>query len=260
MELVSNSPPIMDLPVAVPDLLPQLTEFARNGDTATLEHSIRVSFLAVMAAEFEGRSAVVKSQASVAGLAHDLGKQRPEIAEVVHNGRPLTHNERRLINQHAQIGFEMLYETGDAEQIGVRERLGSFMGQVALDTLFSHANAQNIHHRGINQGYLADLVHDGVITPTDAESHNRQISVQLVTIADVSDAFLSQGCERSYRAARLAQEGCRTTVTPETMPQLVAATVQVPDLNIARIVPEFIRYYPTVTRIATWLAGAIAEK
>ena len=141
------------------------------------------------------------------GLLHDIGKTDPVVNRAIHSGLPLTTADRTVVNKHARVGFEAIYEASRHPAISLRERCGASMSQVALGALFSHANARNPENNGVDEAHIAGLVESGIVTPNDARSHLKEDTVLLVTLADATDALLSTGSERAYRASRLAAEG-----------------------------------------------------
>ncbi len=219
-----------------------LEEFYTAGDTATLEHSIRVSMLAHIGAEVLGVDRACKEQVMASGLLHDVGKLNPSVSALIHNGRALTAQEREIVNRHARFGFEKLYENARTENVAVRERLGTFLSKVALDTLFSHANACIPVQRGIDGHQLRSLVENGVITESDATDHHKTAGVQILTLADVTDALLSSGPERAYRSSRLASEGKEMNELSAQLPILIRETVMTPDIDVvkyaSRVLPQ----------------------
>ena len=236
-----------------------LTEFAINGDQPTLEHSLRVSMLAMMGATELGYDEKQKQLVGVSGLVHDLGKLEPQIAALVHNGRALTIKERRVVNLHARFSFERFYDSAAHNAAPVRDRLGNFMAHVALDALFSHANAHTPAQRGVDDQYIADLVGNGVITERDAEQHHNLPSAQLLAVADVTDALLSNGRERAYRLARFSNEGKKLEIIPQLVPGLVAETIDTPCIDVPVVVKRAVQQYPAVALVAKRIAAQMVQ-
>jgi HD superfamily phosphodiesterase len=234
-----------------------LKQFVDRGDTATLEHSIRVSVLAGLCADFTGIDQSQKNLARTSGLLHDIGKLQPTVASLIHNGRSLTATERALVNRHARHGFDMLNARANKDASSLRARLGDYMAQVALDTLFSHSNARSPVERGIDQSQIHDLVEEGIITAQEAAKHHQSIRVQILTVADVTDALLSTGRERSYRSARFANEGRQITDNQTQLPKIINETVETPDIDVVRYASEILPLYTGISYSAHKIASCL---
>lgn len=236
-----------------------LGRFVTAGDTATLEHSIRVSLLADVGAESLGYTARERHAMAISGLAHDLGKLHPEIAAVVHNGRVLTTKERELVNQHAQLGFNFLYNSSPSKAVSVRERLGGFMAEISLNTLFSHANAARPSQRGTDARQLELLVEQGIISENDVAQHGAKPHVQLLSICDVTDALLSSGSERAYRSSRMKLEGMSIEINPTSLPELINQTVHAPAINVELATSAMVSKFNSISHMARKIVSEISK-
>ena len=217
-------------------LQPHIDAFFAVEDNLTLEHSIRVAAIARAGARFMNLSPYLQDIVEVSGLMHDIGKTDPQIAPIIKSGRRLTAEERPIVNYHAQAGFERLFDAEPNIGSSLRQCLGGFMGHVALDVLYSHANARNPSQRALDSNYIRELVARKVITDDDALYHLRSTTVQLLTVADVTDALISTGHERAYRAHRLEFERGTARLGPDGVQELLEQTVEVSGIDVGAIV------------------------
>ena len=194
------------------------------------------------------------------GLLHDIGKIDPDVSRAIHSGVPLTTAERTVVNEHALIGFKTIYETGRNPVISLRERCGTLMSEVALNTLFSHANTRKPESSGVDEAQIAGLVEAGIITPKDALSHYKKDAVLLVTLADATDALLSTGSERAYRASRLAAEGRTFQIDPVTVSDTIRETIDLGAIDVAAFVTSALERYPEVCRAADSLSLELSRR
>jgi len=76
-------------------------------------------------------------------------------------------------------------------------------------------------------------------------------------LADVTDALLSTGLERAYRIQRLTAEGRPAELDPATLPEILGEIIDVPALNIEKIVPELTSRYLAVERQAEYYVRSL---
>jgi len=234
-----------------------ITEMLNASERSTLLHSVRVSLMSRIGSEIMGFDERHHDLVELSGLTHDLGKQMPEINQLVHNGRVLNQAEREVVNKHAHFGFEMLYDSRTSAELNLRKRLGNFMGHVALDVLFSHSLAKFSNQTGVTDEYLANIITQNVISPEDASKHIAKPTVQLVALADVTDALISTGLERAYRLQRLTSEGRPAELDPATLPDAVGEIIDVPALSIEKIVPELTSRYDAIEKKAEYYVRSL---
>jgi len=234
-----------------------VTGMLNASDRLTLLHSVRVSLMSRIGSRIMGLDDREHNRVELSGLTHDLGKQVPEISQLVLNGRLLNPTEKSVVNKHAHFGFEMLYDSRPSVELDLRKRLGDFMGHVALDVLFSHSFARSASHSGVTEEYLSGLLSRDIISEEDASKHVDKTSVQLVALADVTDALLSTGLERAYRIQRLTAEGRPAELDPATLPEILGEIIDVPALNIEKIVPELTSRYLAVERQAEYYVRSL---
>lgn len=231
------------LPIAV-------SGFLRHAELSTTLHSVRVAMMSRVGAEVMQIGSWQRNSIELSGLAHDLGKQIPEVNHIINNGRVLTATEREIVNKHAQYGFELLYDSHPYGETGLKNRLGDFLGNVALDVLFSHSHATNVEQRGLSKEYLDELVEKSIVSEHDADHHKASVSAQLVAVADVVDALLSSGPERSYRLERQMSENRPMEIDPKILPSVVAEIIDVPAIDLTKVVSTLVGQYDVVSRAA----------
>jgi putative two-component system response regulator len=138
----------------------------RHGETA--DHLDRVAIVARMIAEEVGLDAGQCRMIFLASALHDVGKIGLPDAILSKPG-PLTQDERRQMQQHADFGAEILSDSS------------SDLIQIARKIAESH------HERWDGSGYSRGLSGDSI-----------PIEARIVAIADVFDALCSK---RAYKAA-----------------------------------------------------------
>ena len=234
---------IHTLPVAVSD-------FLSSAELSTSLHSVRVAMMSRISAQVMQLGKWQQNSIELSGLAHDLGKQIPEVSHIINNGRALTAGEREIVNKHAQYGFELIYNSHPSGEAGLKNRLGTFMGNVALDVLFSHSHATDVEQRGLSKEYLDELIEKSIVSEHDAVHHKASVSAQLVAVADVVDALLSTGPERAYRSERRMIENRPMEIDPKVLPSVVAEIIDVPAIDITKVVSTLVGRYDAVSREA----------
>lgn len=241
---------IHTLPIAI-------SGFLRHAEVSTTLHSVRVAMLSRIGAQVMQLGKWQQDRIELSGLAHDLGKQIPAVSQIINNGRALTAAEREIVNKHAQYGFELIYNSHPSGEAGLRSRVGDFMGHVALDVLFSHSHALYASQRGLSREYLDELIEKSIITEHDSDRHKANTSAQLLAVADVTDALLSTGPERAYRSERHLAENRPLEIDPKVLPSVIAEIIDVPAIDITKVVSTLVRQYDVVGREAKRYVGSI---
>lgn len=168
---------VVDLLLYYPENQPE------NGHAPTTEHALRVATLMDLATQGfvsspdsehpgPGRSRLV-----LAGFLHDVAKLvDPEINKVVHNGRTLTDDERRLVSSHAPLG-------------------GEWVTKKLADKL--------------DPALLSGIAHDIAKHHTDTPERKPDSAfVHALQVADQVDAvMLDWSAARGYKKERLTNEG-----------------------------------------------------
>lgn len=142
-------------------------ETVRTHHSATYQHSLLVTGLAVAFGQYIGASHADRQRLSCAGMLHDIGKARIPVAILEKPGR-LDEREMDIMKKHPEYGLKAL-EVAE----GVHKEM--------LDIV--------IHHHE----YL-----DGSGYPHGLRAHEIPDLVRMVTIADIFGALVEQ---RSYKPA-----------------------------------------------------------
>jgi putative nucleotidyltransferase with HDIG domain len=140
-------------------------ETVRTHHSATYQHSLLVTGLAVAFGQHIGASRADRQRLSCAGMLHDIGKARIPIAILEKPGR-LEEHETDIMKKHPEYGFKAL-EGVDGLQDEMRDIV--------------------IHHHE----YL-----DGSGYPHGLRAHEIADLVRMVTIADIFGALIER---RSYK-------------------------------------------------------------
>ena len=136
----------------------------RDYDGSTFHHSLNVSLICSVFADWMHMSKLEKEIATVSGLLHDIGKLKiPE--EIVKKPERLTDDEYRIIQNHPIEGYKILYEAKFNQSI---------------------QNAALMHHER----------HDGSGYPLGLPGERIDKYAKMVAIADVYDAMTAA---RVYR-------------------------------------------------------------
>jgi HD-GYP domain-containing protein (c-di-GMP phosphodiesterase class II) len=139
----------------------------RHDDTA-VTHATNVAVYGVLLAERLGiRRAPALEEIAVGSLLHDIGKRVISPAVLSKTG-PLTHDDRRIVKRHPQVGFEDLCRRDDLT-----------WGQLMM--VYQH------HERMDGRGYPMQLDKDEI-----------HAMARICSVADVFDALSS---ERPFRRA-----------------------------------------------------------
>lgn len=144
----------------------------KNTDRYTAEHCVNVAILGMGLAQALGWSSADVERAGMAGMLHDLGKLKLDLAILNKPGR-LTPAQYEHVKRHARFGFEMLHQDSEIDP------------QVARAVL-EH------HERPDGTGYPLGLV-----------GNAQQPLSALVTVVDAYDAITSR---RPYSAPRSHHE------------------------------------------------------
>lgn len=171
-ELVSSSALLANEVAADPYAVAALTHL-RNCDDYTVEHSADVGILMVAIGRTLGMDDGTLRELALAGLVHDIGKQRLPDRTLKKQG-PLTEEEWTLMRKHPELGIEVL-----------RESMPQCPDSV-LQVVRQH------HERLDGSGYPNGLFRK------DLHPHS--------LIAAVSDVFDATTADRPYRKARAARE------------------------------------------------------
>lgn len=138
-----------------------LTKYLEAADVYTMSHSERVAHVSVILARHLGLGTQEVQNIWTAGLLHDIGKI--EVIDLIKKATALDAEEKAKVDQHTQLGAEILMTTGSILQEAI---------PVVLD-----------HHRRYEDG--------GDAIPLGA---------RIVAVADTYDAVLT---DRPYRAGRM---------------------------------------------------------
>jgi response regulator RpfG family c-di-GMP phosphodiesterase len=165
-------------------------------DSTTGDHVVRIGRLAAYLADRLGMAAPEVELLRLAAPMHDIGKIGTPDGVLLKPG-PLSGEERREMERHAEIGHDILFES--------RSELLRMAARIAL----TH------HERYDGSGYPHGLVGDAI-----------PIEGRITAVADVFDALLS---ERVYQAAMppdqakaLIEEGRGTQFDPDVVDALLA--------------------------------------
>jgi putative nucleotidyltransferase with HDIG domain len=145
--------------------LAQWIETVRKHHSQTYQHCLLVTGIAVEFGRRLGFSRTDKQRLALAGLLHDLGKAGIPLA-ILEKPGPLDQDERAVMQQHPQLGFESLRATA-----GLDPRI--------LDIVVGHHELLDGsgYPRGLAGAELSDLV-------------------RMITIADIYGALIEK---RSYK-------------------------------------------------------------
>jgi putative nucleotidyltransferase with HDIG domain len=151
--------------------LTQWIEAVRSHHSQTYQHCLVVTGIAVEFGRRLGFSIADKHRLALAGLLHDLGKAGVPVA-ILEKPGPLDKDERAVMRQHPQLGYESL-----RGMAGLDPRI--------LDIVLSHHEFLDGsgYPRGLAGSELSDLV-------------------RMVTIADIYGAMIEK---RSYMEPRTSQ-------------------------------------------------------
>jgi putative nucleotidyltransferase with HDIG domain len=127
-------------------------------DAFTLGHSMRVTVLAMDFARGLGADRATVMSVGVAGLLHDVGKAKVPF-EILHSRRPLTNEEREVVNSHPEHGARILLDHDKVEPFAVASAFG--------------------HHRRF----------DGDGYPRTMHEHQTSVTTRVVKICDVYEAL-----------------------------------------------------------------------
>lgn len=127
-------------------------------DAFTLGHSLRVTVLAMDFARTLHATPQMMMRVGVAGLLHDVGKAMVPF-EILHSRRPLTNEERDVVNTHPEHGARILLDHRQVDGL-------------AIAAAFGH------HRRADGQGY-----------PKTAHEYHASMTTKIVKICDVYEAL-----------------------------------------------------------------------
>lgn len=140
-----------------------LTQLKHRDEYTTL-HSINVCIIAILFGRHMGLSEKQMRTLGLGALLHDIGKMHVPL-KILNKPGKLTNFERKIMNSHPQMGYDLLAEAKE-------------FPAAALDVILYH------HERMDGSGYPKGLMEEG-ITPY----------VQIVALVDVYDAITS---DRAY--------------------------------------------------------------
>jgi putative nucleotidyltransferase with HDIG domain len=169
-----------------------LTKYLESADAYTMSHSERVANVSVILARRMGLAVQDVQNIWTAGLLHDIGKI--EVIDLIKKAAALDADEKTKVDQHTQLGAQIIMTTGSILQEAV---------PVVLD-----------HHRRYEDG--------GDEIPLGA---------RIVAVADTYDAVLT---DRPYRAGRMhfqaleiLKEGAGTQFDPKVVTAMERAGPEV---------------------------------
>jgi putative nucleotidyltransferase with HDIG domain len=173
-------------------------------DQETTGHSFRVALYAVELARILGVHGEVLKAIEWGALLHDVGKMVvPD--DVLRKGSPLTEDEWLIMKQHPGWGYEMLAEV-------------SFLQPESLDLIYSH------HERWDGGGYPRGLAGEEI-----------PLGARIFAVVDTYDAITS---DRPYRRARphaVALAELQRVSGHQLDPQVVAAFLEIPEVELRRL-------------------------
>jgi putative nucleotidyltransferase with HDIG domain len=161
-----------------------LTKYLESADVYTMSHSERVANVSVILARHMGLGIQDVQNIWTAGLLHDIGKV--EVIDLIKKAAALDAEEKAKVDQHTQLGAQIIMTTGSILQEAV---------PVVLD-----------HHRRYEDGQ------DAI-----------PLGARIVAVADTYDAVLT---DRPYRAGRMhfqALEILKESAGTQFDPKVVAA-------------------------------------
>lgn len=183
---------VMQLREAYVGIIKILTKYLEAADAYTKSHSERVSAVSSILAQSLGLSPEAVQNVWTAALLHDIGKI--EVIELIRKASDLDEAEQELVDQHTQLGAQILMTTGSILQEAI---------PVVLE-----------HHRRYEEG--------GDAIP---------IGARIVAVADAYDSILS---DRPYRAGRphweaveILRESAGTQFDPKVVEAMEAIGEQV---------------------------------
>ncbi len=148
-------------------------------DAFTLGHSMRVTVLAMDFARGLGVSPQTTMSIGVAGLLHDVGKAKVPF-EILHSRRPLTNEEREVVNSHPEHGARILLDQDNVEPLAVAAAFG--------------------HHRRC----------DGDGYPRTMHEHRSSVTTRIIKICDVYEALTAA---RPYKPPMSAVRAYRIMIS-----------------------------------------------
>lgn len=162
-KLVNHTLNVLDIGATTPNLLDML-HCMRDYDDATYVHSMNVALICNVMARWLRMSEEEISNATIAGLLHDVGKTTiPD--EIIKKPAKLTNQEYAIVKKHPQAGYELLKKSNLSNDI--------------LNAILMH------HERCDGSGY-----------PLGLKGNQIPMYAKMVSIADVYDAMTSA---RVYR-------------------------------------------------------------
>lgn len=144
----------------------QTIQYVVKTDVYTCQHSINVACIMYMLNDILGKP-MIPHDVVYAGVLHDIGKTKIPI-EILNKRGPLTIKERQVIQQHPEIGYELIKNE-------------EFANQTILDGVRYH------HERYDGSGYGAGLKGDEI-----------PYIAQMLNVVDVFDAITTN---RTYHNA-----------------------------------------------------------
>jgi len=152
-------------------------------DTYTFQHSIDVCIVSIMIGRAIGFSKTRLRELGLGSILHDIGKILLPKEVVLKRGN-LTSEEMNIIQQHPEIGFEIL-----------RELPG--IGVLPPHVILQH------HEKQDGTGYPRGLKGTNVITISSGNSMSTHLYSDICAVADVFDALSS---DKVYNRSLLPEE------------------------------------------------------
>jgi len=196
---ISNALLQEELKAAHLDTIIRLSMVVEHRDNVTAQHVRRISHTARLVAEAMGLARREVELIECAAPMHDVGKVGiPD--RILHKPGPLTARERRIVEQHALIGADILGQPNND------------LIATAHDVAISH------HERWDGGGYPYGLTGSEI-----------PLSGRIVGLADVLDALLSERCYKHAYSEETSLEIIRSESGKQFDPGVVEAFFRVAD-------------------------------
>jgi putative nucleotidyltransferase with HDIG domain len=169
-----------------------LVKYLETADQYTKSHSERVAAVCTALARRMGLAAVDVQNVWSAALLHDIGKI--EVIELIRKEAPLTDEEKEQIDQHTELGAQLILTTG---------------------TVLNDVIPLILHHH----------------TRYEDDGESVPLGARIIAVADTYDAVLT---DRPYRAGRMhfqavevLEEGAGTQFDPKVVQALKESETEI---------------------------------